>query len=401
MKDFERMALDVIQSAFNNSKYIPINDFDDWNDVIEELNNQALLGIGYGILSKIENLDIAIKQQCIDGISRQYQAWYIMLAQQDQLIQLLGENGYAYVIMKGASNAILYPEPQLRTIGDIDFLVKREEYNAICALLLKNGYTLLGEIDNHKHHIDFIKDDIIFEMHKRPAGTKYHYSIENQKLIDYFQAGLNQVNIAEIDGYTFCVFGPIRQGLMLLLHAAAHLQEGMGVRHLLDWGIYADKYLSDTFWNNIFYEKARHIRLDDLAKVMTRICFDEFGLCKDSTWYEDADKDTCDELLEYLIMQGNFGEKARYSDKEIKIITESIGPGGLFRRLDRSASYSMPIIAKYPLLRPVGWTYQIGRFFFKGIFSGKNIHQHGEEINKGRQRKKLFEKMGIYNWNDT
>lgn len=401
MKDFEQMALNVIQSAFNDGKQISVNDFDDWGAVIDELNKQAVLPIGYDVLSKIENLDMTIKRQCVDGLSRQYQSWYIMLAQQDQLIQLLKENGHAYVIMKGASNAVLYPEPQLRSIGDIDFLVKWEEYDDVCALLLDNGYYLFGEIDHNKHHIDFIKDDIVFEMHKRPAGTKQHYSTENQKLIDYFRAGLDQVSIAKIDGYLFCVFDPVRQGLMLLLHTAGHMQEGMGVRHLLDWGIYADKYLSDTFWNDLFFEKVRYIKLDNLAKVMTRICNIEFGLCKDSKWYADADKDTCDELLEYMIIQGNFGEKARYSDRGIKLITESIGTGGFFRRLDRSASYSMPIIVKYPLLRPVGWTYQIGRYFYKGISSGNSIRQREDEIKKGLRRKALFEKMGIYNWNDS
>lgn len=44
-----------------------------------------------------------------------------------QLHELMTENGIPYVILKGAASASYYPEPILRTMGDVDFLVKEQD----------------------------------------------------------------------------------------------------------------------------------------------------------------------------------------------------------------------------------------------------------------------------------
>ena len=71
---------------------------------------------------------------------------------------------------------------------------------------------------------------------------------EDKKVIDYFNEGLKHTDTFELYDYTFPVLDPVRNGLMLLIHTAGHLQNGIGIRHLLDWGIYADRYLTDAFF---------------------------------------------------------------------------------------------------------------------------------------------------------
>ena len=47
---------------------------------------------------------------------------------QDQLIRLMEADQIECVIIKGAAAAMAYPHPSFRTAGDVDFLVKRADY---------------------------------------------------------------------------------------------------------------------------------------------------------------------------------------------------------------------------------------------------------------------------------
>ncbi len=46
-----------------------------------------------------------------------------LCAQCAQLTDLLAKDGYCSVIMKGQSNAVYYPHPEMRSPGDIDIWV--------------------------------------------------------------------------------------------------------------------------------------------------------------------------------------------------------------------------------------------------------------------------------------
>jgi hypothetical protein len=265
-------------------------------------------------------------------------------------------------------------------------------------LLLEKGYETAGHEDAEKHHVNLKKNGVLFEMHKRPAGTMRKFSSENQEVIDYFNEGLKHTDTFELYDYTFPVLDPVRNGLMLLIHTAGHLQNGIGIRHLLDWGIYADRYLTDAFWNDEFKDAAIRLKVDNLALTMTYICQKDLGLCRGRKWCQEADEKVCSAFLTYLMEQGNFGSKAGHEDAAAKFFTEGLDSEGFFKRLDRSSRYSMPIVDKYPVLRPVGWIYQMGRYVKRGlqreIISG-NLH---EDLEEGRQRRRLMKKLGVESW---
>lgn len=396
----EQNSLKIIREAISGQEESFSPDTD-WGVLEQELNNQALIPIAYNVLKRGCVPEGGLRDVWIGFIIQHISAWYRILEVQNDLVQVLTEAGYKFVIMKGFANAALYPKPEIRTTGDVDFLVRNDEFEEIYQMLQTKGFAPTGEGDTGKHHMNLKKNDVLFEMHKRPAGTMRNHSKDNLTVIDYFKEGLDHTDTFEIYGYTFPVFDPVRNGLMLLMHTAGHMQGGIGIRHLLDWGMYADKYLTDEFWKQEFRKMAEILHVDDLAMTMTGICQKELGLCKDRNWCKEADDATCYALLEYMMNQGNFGRKAGESDAGAKFFTESMNTGGLLRRLDRSASYSMPIIKKYPILRPVGWIYQVGRYIGLGL--GREILDGNlqGDMEAGRQRRKLMENLGIESWLKT
>ena len=397
MNQTEENVLKIIREVVSgNEEFFPSDT--NWYILKQELVNQALFPIAYNIIERGCVTEGNLRDEWIDYFFYHISKWYKMLEVQDQLVQLLTESGYKFVIMKGLANAALYPKPEFRSLGDVDFMVRREEFNDIYQMLQQNGYKPDDNKDELKHHMNLEKDGVIFEMHKRPAGTKRSYSADNQRVIDYFQAGLEQANTVELEGYAFPVLDPVRNGLMLLMHTAGHMQGGIGIRHLLDWGFYADRYLTDSFWGEEFQQMAKDFQVYDFAMIMTRICQKEFGLCKDRDWCKEADEDTCDSLLEYMMSQGNFGHKAGANDAGAKFFTEGLDSEGFFRRLDRSSRYSMPAVNKYPLLRPFGWIYQMGRYINRGLHRENAVNSLQEDMWTGRERRKLMEDLGIQEW---
>ena len=397
MQQVEECSLKIIREAVGGKPEI-FSSATDWNNIAMELANQAILPLAYNALKRGCIPDGDFRREWISKIIYQISNWYIMLEHQNELVQILRDSGYKFVIMKGFANAFLYPKPELRTIGDVDFLVRIDEFDEIYQLLQGKGYQPSGDGDGGKHHMNLKKDGVLFEMHKRPAGTMRKFSGNNQWIIEYFEDGLNFTESVELYGYSFPVFDPVRNGLMLLLHTAGHMQEGIGVRHLLDWGMYADRYLSDDLWNDEFHQMASKLQVDELAKIMTYICQKELGLCACRDWCKDADGYTAYALLEYMVAQGNFGRKAGETDAGAKFFTESLDSEGFFRRLDRSSRYSFPIVNKYPLLRPVGWIYQFGRYLRRGMHQEIIFGNLQEDIETGKQRRRLMQNLGIDAW---
>ena len=103
------------------------------------------------------------------------------------------------------------------------------------------------------------------------------------------------------------MFPPLENGLVLLEHINQHLEEGLGLRQILDWALYVDKALDDDAWEYTFAPVVRRLGLERLAITVTRMCQLYLGLRSDITWCASADEKVCDSLMNYIMEQGNFG----------------------------------------------------------------------------------------------
>src|SRR5699024_6294265 len=81
---------------------------------------------------------------------------------------LMTENGISYCVLKGAASAEYYPSVLMRQMGDVDFLVAKEDFDRVAKILREDGFSSSGE--NHVHHVVFQKGHMDFEMHFDPPG---------------------------------------------------------------------------------------------------------------------------------------------------------------------------------------------------------------------------------------
>ncbi len=371
MNQTEKDVIEILKEVMSG-KAAEISDETDWLSVYIEMRNQAVEPFGYDVYKKYRTseFDVILDKKWSQTKLSQVNSWYYMLEAQQELVDLLNGAGYDFAIMKGIANAVLYPIPELRKSGDIDFLVRWNQYEEIYEFLLNNGYKLKEEQEEDKHHLVLSKNNVTFELHRRPGGTKSDDSRGTKALNMFFEEGLDNVQIIKYGEYSFPILPDLQNGVMLLVHFAGHMRRGVGFRHLLDWMVYAEKYLTDQYWNDAFSEAADQAGLQELAKVMTKTCQRCFGLNSRLIWCRDVDKDLCKQFLEYLVDQGDFGSKAK-NEEEIKVLTEASSIKGGFNRLYISSLYSLPAARKHYILRPVAVVYQIFRYMVRG-FTMKN-----------------------------
>lgn len=316
-------------------------------------------------------------------------AWNLkVLEEQSQLLNLL--YNLHPVIMKGAATAYCYPNPEYRLMGDIDLVILDGNLEAGKQLLLQNGYNLQEE---DRRHIVFSRNGITVELHRRNT-----YSVKQTAWydrMDYVVTKAAQVQEIEVSGYRIPIFDDTYNGLIILTHLLHHMAGGIGLRQLIDWRMYADKLLTDAYWNSVFRSHVEELDIVDYTKTVTRTCQIYLGLRDDITWCRDVDEKLCESFMEYVMAQGNFGSKPGYNSHSMDVLFRSAGLRNLFVNLQRQGRYNWKALRKYPWLSPFAWIYQGFRYMRLGFGHGIRFKDLKKEKGAQKEMAVLFCRMGL------
>ena len=309
------------------------------------------------------------------------------LFEQTNLVNLFSDNNIPLVIIKGAAAAVYYPEPQLRTMGDIDFLVNETDFNAARTLLESNDYIFKLNYEDERDYI-YQKGGILFELHRRYSDLTF--DIEHLLV-----GGINNAVTRTVNGQSFPSLPDCENGLILIDHIRHHLLGGIGLRQIIDWTMFASNVLTDEFYNDFFLPLIKSANLVTFCKVVTKMCKMYFGLPNTVTWCDDADSDTARQLLETVFESGNFGRKNPYEYRPMQSLTQSIKKEGIFKVLQNAGTENFKICKKNKFFRAFAWLFQIFRFMRKGIvalFSGQNLKN---DIKAGNEKSDFYKRLGL------
>lgn len=322
-----------------------------------------------------------------------------LMSSQKQLINLLHENDIRFVILKGAAAAQYYPEPLLRTMGDIDFMVLERDFYKTYKLMINNGYEQINSIQEHQRHIGLKKSSFIFELHRKPAGLPD--GLNGDKVLKYIQSGFDNIKIITVENFSFPVLPPIQNGLVLLLHIVHHLHGGLGYRQIIDWALYVEGEISDDLWNNELCRLYSDFKLKQVALVVTKMCKMYFGLCEEIIWCDEADDLRCQQLFQIISNSGNFGRKQKDKTRVELVEITSRNPIMLLKLLQDGGKRNWKLLKKYPIFTLLAWIYQSGRYvkkiIYRSLFDRKNFKN---ELTEGKKKKELFDYLEIYNYID-
>lgn len=314
---------------------------------------------------------------------------------QQELINILGEK-HPYLILKGTSACSYYNKPILRALGDVDFLIEPKQQSEIEKLLIDNGCTLSG--GDHPNHVVFKKPGAHLEMHFEVAGVPYG------KVGELVKEFLKDAVYAPVKkSYESCEFNAptdLNHALILLLHMQHHmLGEGFGLRHLSDWTVFVNKTHNEAFWQEKLLPFLKKIGLYNYAKIMTKVGAVYLNSILPA-WAKDADDDVCAQIINDILMGGNFGRKDENRSSSGMLISEH-GKGGTKHGAVYNLAHGLhkavlrkKAVKKCILLYPFVYVYKAIRFVFLSIIGKRpSIVKMLPEAEK---RKVIYDKLAIF-----
>ncbi len=375
----------------------------DWMDLIKEAIAQTVSIVAFDAAT-------ALKEKIPKDI---YTSWFnhtygsmalnsLVEKSQKELIKILSKENYSYIILKGLSSAAYYENAELRTLGDVDFLIEPDKKNEIKEVLKQNGYE--ASLEYHICHIVFKKPKAHLEMHFEISGIPNGEKCEIIR--QYMADSLKNADVKVHLGETFSCPAPHHHAVILLLHMQHHLLgEGIGLRHLMDWACFVHKTYDKPFWTEKVIPLLKKIGLFEFANVFTALCVKYFGIhCPE--WMSRADEKLLSELLEDIFSGGNFGKKDVRRGKSGMMISNRGKDGTKKSKLYYmnstlvATSYELfPITKKYKICLPFVNIYRILRY---GVLrcAGKRTSIF-KAVPLAEKRKSLYNQLHIFEVNDN
>lgn len=257
-----------------------------------------------------------------------------------------------YIFLKGSRLKYLYPKTYMRAMGDIDLIVRKNDFNEAIHELKSLDYKLTNAITHHHTFIGV--DDNEIELHQSLVSD---FDDSHGFFLERIWEHAHQKQDHQYQMETEFEY------MYLLLHLYRHLkQTGIGLRSLIDLAVFSQhNTLDQTKLNNYleqtklhgFYQKVLHINQIIL------------GLKEIN---EEDQK-----IIQYIIKSGIHGKGSSYdyylprrvSAQEEKNVSKI---GYFFRQLFPPRKHlveTYPYLKKYKILLPWAWFTRLIRFVFR------------------------------------
>lgn len=264
----------------------------------------------------------------------------------EQLFKIFEENGVDYLPLKGCNMKKLYPKPELRYMGDVDILIRTEQYDRIRPLMTGLGFS--EGVESH-HEYKWRKADIHIELHKMliPSTSRSFYN--------YWGTGWEKAKLLCGSRY---ILSPEDDFLFQFTHFAKHyMGPGVGCRYLLDLWIYLRMY-ADMDFNYLEQELSKLHLLEFYRNIQTLL----------SVWFDGQESDSRTSCMtDFIFCGGSWGNwkneqlstairgKKHYSQNKWSLVLTKVFPP------PSRMICSYPILKTTKFLLPLCWLHRIIR----------------------------------------
>ena len=322
----QKIFFDFLRFCIGSAKEIPGSMKEvDWKELYAIAKKQALLGVLFYGIRRLPK-ELAPEQKLL----MQWMVMGEMIRKQNirlfqdsvKVCQNFENEGFANCILKGQGNALLYPDPYMRTPGDIDIYLaggrKRvmQYINKVCP----------NQVMRY-HHVDFPVMKTAIEVHFTPSYM--FFPIHNSRMQKWFKEvmDLQCSNVVTLpDGYGEITVPTMNFNVIYILsHLYRHIfTEGIGLRQLLDYYFVLVKWHTDltnltdsnkslpqmtqikTDLDTLRHE-LKYLGLWKFAQAVMYVLHEVFGLSEDRM-IAPMDEREGRFLLDEIMRGGNFGQ---------------------------------------------------------------------------------------------
>lgn len=396
-KDF----FNILSSFINGSGIDNVSNFD-WAEISHLTEVNDVMPVVYIALKDYEAY---VPEQYMDKLKKVFLKTVtysgIRGAVAQYLCTLLSNNQIEHFLVKGMVVKDYYPIPEVRTMGDIDVIVRPEDFDKASKILEENNF-IYSQFESDTNVRDYVKSNVMIELHQ---GMIFKNSIPGVKAMEYFEKPFNMVEDSQDNTK---IIKKEYHFIYLLVHMAKHFMNGgFGVRMLMDIPLFVNKYRDTANWDMIKDELVK-LKMLEFAKVVFRMCNVVFALeppC--NIGQAESSEAEIYKILDYLISGGVFGFEGRNEDA-IRIsqgTADVTGFKGTLLRVRDIVRWIFPsykyMSQKYDWFKnkpaiflPLGWIYCIWYRMFKNRENSlsriKNVAVSGKDVKEHHDITKLM-----------
>jgi hypothetical protein len=346
------------------------------------------------------------KEKCDNNAYRLFNEEYYMYIKKDQrqlqvieeLREIFNKNGIDFILLKGSYLKSIYPESYMRSMGDIDCLIRKESMELAHEVLEKNGYKNWVVSANHDCFMKY--KDINVEVHPKLDSEfteGYEALLQNP--------WKNARKVSEHEHVLKAEFNLLYHVYHMIKHIYS---SGVGFRSIVDLCVMV-KCLKKTIDYNYFNGLLVNFRHRDFLYFILCYIQQKFS---ESLLLENGHCDTisdkyAEEFTDFIMVSGIHGIGEEYNLFAGGIASKSKNSKSvfigkikfLFSRVflpKKQMEVIYPFIGKCGMLLPVGWMMRIFRLVFKKrkntFRKMKRFSISGDEV---KRVENLFNNIGL------
>ena len=315
----QKIFFDFLRFCIGSAKEIPDSLKEaDWKELYAIAKKQALIGVlfhGIKQLPKELSPDAGLLMQWMGMAQNIRQQNIRLFLDSAKVCKKFKQVGFRNCILKGQGNALLYPDPYMRTPGDIDIYLNggrnrvMQYINKVCP----------NQVMRY-HHVDFSVMKTAIEVHFTPSYM--FFPAHNRRMQKWFKEvmDLQCSNVVTLpDGYGEITMPTTSFNVIYILsHLYRHVfTEGIGLRQLIDYYFVLVKSEERRVKNlTALQRELKYLGLWKFAKAVMYVLHETLGLPEEKM-IAPIDVNEGRFLLTEIMQGGNLGQyDTRLGSKE-------------------------------------------------------------------------------------
>lgn len=385
MNKNEKDFLILIKNALKGSS-------ENIDSTIDELENLALTHICVPFVYRgAVNAGIDISDEWKNYVTVSLFRNQKNLQVQSMILNSLEKANIPCAVIKGSTVSVNYPEPMLRTLGDVDILVNVEDYEKTIELLCGDEYENEAAED-HQFHYKYTIQGVAIEIHK--SVTEYTNDEYGKRVEAFMSNALNRTETKQIDEFSFPSLTNEYQAATLLLHTQRHFFENrLPIRMLCDWAMFVQSVEAEE-WDDVVYPFVLEMGLDQLCDALTSVCNAYLGIECEYKVKSNVDNKAIEVLIEEFLNCGVIKDENSWSESMASSYSQKRNESSgrilpLFMILNDIAKHDFSIARKSVIFLPLCWIIIGVRYIMRRI-TGKRGKISFGVFNATAERKELL-----------
>ena len=278
----------------------------EYHAVMEEAEKQCVQGL---IIDCLRSNNMGLQKKCVIHMMKMYNALVAenrrLNSNVTELHQLLSSHGIEYIVMKGQTLAALYPKPELRVPGDIDFYVPEKDFDRAMEVINREWGQELNLDDLRTGHIEFSHHDITLELHNQ---MQLFHSRNVQKEFDRIVDECKKTSVS-IGGKDIQTLPATLNVFYVFCHLFKHLRgAGVALRQLCDWTMVMSRH-HEIIDRKVLAEWLKLSGFEHAFAAFGHIVIEKLGLPREQfpVKISERDKKWSKMILDDIIKHGNWG----------------------------------------------------------------------------------------------